>query len=431
MAKEHKIEVIRDDRERVRKRPTIYIPDVDVLGALHLVFEIIDNSLDELNVKNAMGNSIIVKFDSETKEVTCIDDGGGIPHDKLLEACTILNSSGKFHNDENSYFSMSVGLNGCGLTCCNFLSEYLTITSNRKGKSLTYKFVDGLMKKSEEEKTKSHGTKVVFKVDQRFVNGKDLTAKMIKDRLKEKSYLYPHIKMEFVELKNGKVVKQSMYHSKDIGDRLKLFSPDTSTIRVTGEREVTVLAKVTDESLTNKLVKYDVTFAFKEDVLDSDDANKFIVSYCNGATTYMHGMHVDGLKDALVKFFRDKMNDKKKDSDPTIMPSDCYAGLCAVVSASTDEPIFRGQYKDSAMSMELKIAVRDAVCEELESASKSTIKEMEDFIRRVAKGRQASKKTRRKDVSNSFSKDRIEKYTKLNRTDKTTWGECLIVEGWA
>ena len=429
MPKEHKIEVIRDDRERVRKRPTIYIPDVDVVGALHLIYEAVDNSIDELSVKSPVGNSLIVKYDTSTHEVTCIDDGGGVPHDKMLEAYTVLNSSGKFHNGDDTYFQMSTGINGCGATILTYLTEYLTVQSSRKGKSLTYKFVDGVLKETKEEKNKNHGTKLVFKIDSRFVNGRDVTAKMIKDRLKEKSYLHPEIKMEFVELNKGKVVKQSLYHGKDIRDRLKLLEPDTQILRVAGEREVPVLVRVTDDKITDKLVTYDLVFGFNESVLDADDPNSYIVSYCNGATTYMHGMHVDGLKDALVKFFRDRLNDKKKDSDPTIMPSDCYAGLCAVVSANTIEPIFRGQYKDSAMSMELKIAVRDATIEALEEAPKGVIKDMEEFIRRVAKGRQASKKTRRKDVSNSFSKDRIEKYTKLNRTDKTTWGECLIVEG--
>ena len=429
--REHKIEVLKDDRERVRKRPTIYIPDIDKIGALHLDFEIFDNSIDEVESANSVGNSIIMRYDTVTREVVCIDDGGGIPQDKMLESVTVLNSSGKFHNDENSHFQMSTGVNGCGSVITNYLSEYYYVTSKQHGKSLTYKFVDGLLKDTIKSKisTKDHGTIVTFKLDQRFVNGRDVTAEMIRNRIKEKSYIHPKVKMEFVELKDGKLVKSSLFYGKDIADRLNKMDPDIQPIRATGKKKVTLLAKITDEQLTDKAVIYDVIFSFNEDILDAENPNDYIVSYCNGATTYMHGTHVDGLKDALVKFFRDRINDKKKESDPTIMPSDCYAGLCAVVSASTNEPIFRGQYKDSAMSQELKFAVRDAVLEELEKAPKGVIKEFEEFIKRVAKGRQASKKIRRKDVSNSFSKDRIEKYYKFNRTSKTISPEVIIVEG--
>lgn len=109
MAKEHKIEVLKTDKERVQMRPTIYIPTLDERGALHCIYEIVDNSLDELNVDDAVGDTIIVKFDDKTKECEVIDNGGGIPHKSFLDALTKLNSSGKFHNDDDSHFKMSVG----------------------------------------------------------------------------------------------------------------------------------------------------------------------------------------------------------------------------------------------------------------------------------------------------------------------------------
>lgn len=430
MAKEHKIEVLKTDKERVQMRPTIYIPTLDERGALHCIYEIVDNSLDELNVDKPVGDSIIVKFDDTTKVCEVSDNGGGIPHKSFLDALTKLNSSGKFHNDEDSHFKMSVGTNGVGCVLCTYLSEYAIVSSTQKGKKVTYEFKNGDLVKSKEEKAKGHGTAWKFKLSKKFLDINNVTAKMVKARLKEKSYVNPKIKMQFIELDNGKVVKSSQYYGKGIQDRFEMFKPDTGALRVHGSKKINILERVSDDKLTEKKVVYDFVFGFREDVLDDDSPEEnFIVSYANGATTYKHGTHLDGLKDGIVKFFRDEMNNKKKDSDPTIMPSDCYAGLCSVITASVQTPVFRGQFKDAITNQEVKYAIRDATVEALESAPKSIIKQFEDFIKRVAKGRQASKKTRRKDVSNSFSKDRDEHYIKFNRTDKSTRTEVVIVEG--
>ena len=433
MAHEHKIEVLKTDKERMQMRPTIYIPSVDERGAMHIIYEIVDNSLDELNSANPVGNKVTLKFDDVTKETTVIDNGGGIPQKSMLDALTKINASGKFHNDDNSHFRMSVGLNGVGTTTMVYLSEYATATSTQKGKALTYKFKNGDLVDTIEEKAKGHGTCITFKVSDKLLKSLDynkLRLKDVKKRFKEKSYINPNLEMEFVELENGKVVKTHLYTGKDIEDRFNAFKPDTPTIRITGKKIYTLLERATDANLTDKKVHYDLVFGFKEAVLDSDNPeDEYIVSYANGATTYRHGTHLDGLREGIVKFFRDRLNNKKKDSEPTIMPSDCHAALCAVITASVQNPVFRGQFKDSISNQEIKFAIRDAVVEELEKLPNSTIKKFDDFIKRVAKGREASKKTRKKDVSNSFSKDRINKYFKINRTNKTVSPELLLCEG--
>ena len=317
-----------------------------------------------------------------------------------------------------------------GCVLCTYLSEYAIVSSSQKGKKITYEFKNGDLVNTKEEKTKGHGTAWRFKLSKKFLDIGNVTAKMVKARLKEKSYVNPHIKMQFVELNGGKVVKTSQYHGKDIQSRFDMFEADTASLRTNGAKKISILERVSDDKLTEKKVVYDIVFGFKEAVMDDDAPDEnFIVSYANGATTYRHGTHLDGLRDGLVKFFRDDINSRKKDSDPTIMPSDCYAGLCAVITASVQNPVFRGQFKDSITNQEVKFAVRDATVEALNDAPKSVIKQFEEFIKRVAKGRVASKKIRRKDVANSFSSDRIECYTKFNRTDKTTYPELIITEG--
>ena len=97
---------IKNDRDRVRKRPSMFIPSTHADGALHIIYEIVDNSIDELSIEDSAGHTLTVMFDVKTKEVTVIDDGRGIPQEKLLDVCTVLNTSGKFDNDEETAYKI-------------------------------------------------------------------------------------------------------------------------------------------------------------------------------------------------------------------------------------------------------------------------------------------------------------------------------------
>lgn len=431
MAGKHVIVAIENDLERVRKRPTIYIPDTGKAGAIHIIFEIIDNSLDELTANDAVGNEVMVHFDDKTKVCTVTDNGGGIPHEGLLKACTVINSSGKFDNGDDSHFGASGGINGVGLKLSNFLSEWCTVTSMYNGKSLTYKFVDGKLVNTTEEKTKKRGTIVQFKMDQKFVDVKSVTSKDIIERYEEKSYLFPKIKMGMTVLNDGETKKELSYGDRDIVDRVKKWKPDTEIIRVQDTRTQVILDDIADDELTKKKVIVDVAFAMKEDALDADDQMKFIISYGNTIKNYMGGTHVEGLKLGLVKYFQKVVIPKlgKKDKDLPIMPSDITAGLCAFVVAKVYEPEFRGQYKDQLSNVEVKYAVRDAVFEYLSKEKPSVVNPMIDFVKRVTRGRMASKKTRKKDVSNAFSKDRLDKFKDVVYNLKTVSPELILVEG--
>ena len=424
------ITVIESDLERVRRRPTIYIPSMGVEGAIHIPFEIIDNSIDEVTAKDAVGSKVITDFDTKTRVFTIIDDGSGIPQGKMLEVCTIINSSGKFNNGEDSAYQFSGGTNGVGLKLAVFLSEWCEVTSEQHGKLLTYRFEDGKLKDTITGTTKKHGSTVKFKMSQKFVDAKAIKPSDIVNRYEEKSYLFPTANLILTISENGEVKKKYEYHGKDISDRVKDWKPDTDIIRVTDTRRVATLKEITDDDITDVKVIIDVAFAFKEDALDAEQ-DKFIISYGNTIKTYTGGTHVEGLKQGIQKYFRTDVIPglKGKDKDLPIMPTDMTAGLVAFVVAKVYEPEFRGQYKDQLSNPEVRIGVRDAVYDALKSQKNSVINPMVDFVKRVTKGRMASKKTRRKDVSNIFSKDRISKYKDIVQSTKTTSPELVLLEG--
>ena len=218
---------IRNDRDRLRKRPSMYIPSTHADGALHIIYEIVDNSIDELSIEDPVGNTLTVMFDTKTKEVTVIDDGRGIPQEKLLDVCTVLNTSGKFDNDEETAYTYSGGSFGVGYKTAVFLSKTCEVTSMRDGKSLTYKFEDGLLVDTIKGKTKEHGTITKFTIDNKIVEINGVTVDDVKGRLYEKSFCFPDINMTLIILEDGKEVKTYSYSGNTLLDLVKKMKPDT------------------------------------------------------------------------------------------------------------------------------------------------------------------------------------------------------------
>ena len=425
------IVVIKNDRDRVRQSPNMYIPNRGSAGFIHCLGELWDNSFDEVSIPDSVGNTINLTFDTKTREFTVTDDGRGIPHERLYDALTVLAASGKFNNDENSAYLASGGSFGHGMTVTLALSKYFKCISTRNGKMLGYEFVDGLKTNEISGKAKGHGTTTTIILDPKFVDGSEVTQGDIHKRLEEKSYIFPNINITFTVLNNGKEVKTHHYGGKTIVDRVEKWKPATNIIEIHDTRKATFLKSIADESLTTEKIKIDLAMAFSENVLDGDPAD-FIISYCNTIKTYEGGMHVEGVKLGVQKWFKDKVqpNLKGNDKDLQIIPTDMVAGLCAFVAVSLSAPEFRGQEKTQLSNPEVKNVVRDAVYEALCNAKPSVVNPMIDFIKRVARGRLASKKTRKKDVGNAFSKDNIEKFIDIVYNMNTVSPEIIICEGF-
>lgn len=422
------IRSIREDRDRVREKPTMYTVDTHKAGAVHCVFEVVDNSIDELAIEDSVGKSLTITFDTKTKEVSVTDDGRGIPHESLFDVCTVINTSGKFDNGEDTAYRFSGGINGVGLKLAVFLSKTCEVTSMRGGKSLTYKFKDGYLVDTIKAKAKGHGTIVKFTLDDKILDVEDVEAKDIRERLKEKSYCFPDILMTLIVIEDGKE-KSTTYSGKTLMDLLKSMKPDTEIIEASGTKKVALLKRI-DEDITDIKVVVQAAFGYKEAALDAD-TDTYVISYANSIKTYDGGAHVEGLKLGLVKFFREVLIPKfgKRDKDLPITPTDITSGLCAMVRVMLSKPEFSAQHKAKLTNQEVKFAVRDVVFETLSSLKPADVSALGDFVKRVTRGRLASKKVRKKDVDNAFSKDRPDKYTPIVYNMKTTSPELVVLEG--
>lgn len=430
---ESSIQVLETDRDIVQQKTTMFIPSRDKFGAMHCIFEIIDNSIDELTTVDSVGKDLVVTFDTVTKEVTVTDNGSGIPQGRLYELCTRLYASGKYNNSGTSHYMYTSGINGVGARLATYLSEYASFSSMQHGKKLTYMFKNGFDAGKNEEKCKDHGTIVKFKLDNDLVRINDLDVKDLICRYEEKSFISPDLHMVLIILNNGKTKKKYVYTGKNIVDRVEMMKPDTDILHGSDIRKVAVLEKVNDDNLTEVKVPVEFALAFSEAAVEEEDPDKNIISYGNTVKTYTGGQHVLGMRDAVVKFFREDLqpNFGKRDRDLEFVPSDVYKGLCGFVIAKVHKPEFKGQYKDQLMNPEVRRAVRDAVYEALKNAKPTFQKKMGEFIVRVARGRLDAKKarTKSKDVANSFSKDRIKKYWPIIRTANTFEPELILVEG--
>lgn len=422
------IKSLKDDRERVRKRPSQFIVNTYAEGAEHIQFEIVDNGIDECD---AIGKgSVTMSFDDKTLETVVIDTGSGIPHEKMFDALTVLNTSGKFDNDDTTPYTYSGGVFGVGLKCAVYLSKRFEATSMRDGKSLTYVFEDGILVDTKHGKTKEHGTIIRFTIDRKIIEIDKVEPAHLLERMREKSYCFPDLKLTYIWMHGGDVVKMVDFEGNTLMDLVKHMKPDTQIFHVEDTRKVSFLKRATDDEVSEVKVIVDVSFAFSEKALDLD-TDAMIVSYANSIKTYDGGEHVTGLKQGIQKFIRDYAIPRmsKKDQELQIMPSDITAGLCGVVSVKISKPEFSAQHKSRLSNQEVRQAVRDAVFEFLCDQKNSTTNQIVDFVKRVARGRLASKKQRKKDVDNAFSKDRIKKYNPIIYNLKTVHPELLLLEG--
>lgn len=422
------IVVIKGDRERILQSPNMYIPNRRLEGAIHCIFEIIDNSIDELTIKNSVGNKLDVIYDEKTKKVIVEDNGRGIPHEKLYDSLTVLSASGKFNNSDIAAYRNSGGSYGFGQTIVLVLSDEYTCTSNRDGKALTYTFKNGLKTSESSTPTKKHGTRSEFIINKKIIDTSELTAEYIRDRLEEKSFVFPSLQISFTVTSNGKEKRVYKYTNKTIADRIKCDKPNTTIYTINDTREITFLRDITDNKLSKDKINISLAFAYSENVLDTQDGRN-IISYANTIKTYSGGTHVDGLYLGIQKYFKSEVIPKfrGKDKEINILPSDTISGITAFVVVTVMKPEFRGQEKTELSNPEVKYAVRDAVYDYLCNLKSTT--QMVDFVKRVARGRMASKKTRKKDVSNAFSKDRLDKFKDIIQNLKTTDVELLLVEG--
>lgn len=417
------------DKEEIQKNPTLFIPSLEIEGVQHLIFETVDNHLDEITAKGTCGDTLNFIYDIGLHEFTTSDNGRGIPHGMLVEATTVISAGAKRGNSKNTAYQESGGLNGYGYKLNAYLCEFLNVTTRRENLESRIKFFKGdTIEHVEKEKTKlKSGTINHFKFSKKyFPTFKEIDTNYLKKILEQKAFINPGIKINFIIMKNGHEIEHHKFHGRDIYDWAEAQKPTTSILRFKGS---TIHPKLRKEG------KVDFIFAYREDLVDQPDEKlEFSISYANGIRTVLGGKHLDGARAGLVKFFRkymmEKSFNKKEKESLNIIASDIFNGLVCCIDVRLNEPVFRAQHKDRLEAAWVGEVVENFVYKSLMEAKEKDLNNIANFIKGVIKARNESKKIRTaKNVGNAFSPDRIAKYISLISSVKTRWPELHLVEG--
>jgi DNA gyrase subunit B len=381
--------------EAVRKRPAMYIGDVSVRGLHHLVYEVVDNSIDEALAGYC--KNIIVTI-HEDNSITVSDDGRGIPtglHPKegvsaLQVVMTVLHAGGKF--DKNTY-KVSGGLHGVGVSCVNALSARLHVTVHREGKIFEQEYHAGIPAYPVREIGTSDktGTIIYFLPDASIFQVTTFNKDILEGRLRELAYLNKRVSISLNDLRekdeNGITYEKTFYSEGGIVEFVEMLDHS-------GKRNPlipkTLYVEGHDQE-TNVAVEVALTY--------NDDFKEHIFSYVNNINTIEGGTHVTGFRQALTRVFKnygDKQGAFEK-AKVTIEGDDFREGLSAIISVKVPEPQFEGQTKTKLGNSEVSGVVHTTVARVLEAYLEEHPKESKNIINKVilaAQARVAAKKAR-------------------------------------
>jgi len=342
--------------EAVRKRPGMYIGSTSHRGLHHLVYEVVDNSIDEALAGYCDTVSVVIHADNS---ITVEDNGRGIPVDihpveKLpgVElALTVLHAGGKF--DKNTY-KVSGGLHGVGVSVVNALSEVLRVWVKRDSKEYYMDFMRGdtttKLKVLGSVKAKETGTKVYFKPDHEIFTELEYDYATLATRLRELSFLNKGVTISLKDERDGKV-KEETFHAKG---GLKEFVQFLNAKQKPLHPEVLYLEGEKDDIGIEIALQY------------NDGYNENVFSFVNNINTHEGGTHLTGFKSALTSVINkhlDKSSFAKKDKEVKLSGDDAREGLTAVLSVKVREPQFEGQTKTKLGNSEVEGAVKTVVNE--------------------------------------------------------------------
>ncbi len=345
--------------DAVRKRPSMYIGDTQLHGLHHLVWEVVDNAVDEALAGHC--RNILVKINTDGS-CTVSDDGRGIPvepkslpDNPLLDGkssleivMTVLHAGGKF--DRESY-AMSGGLHGVGVSVVNALSESLVVEVQRGGKVYTMRFARGKMVKPLEVlgETKRTGTRVEFSPDPEIFDDTSFRTDTLVTRLRELAYLNEGLRIQFVDERHGR--QEDMCYQ----DGLRAFV-DRMNEGKEGLHKVQVLSGRDEAQGLGCRIAFQFNNSYNENIL----------AFANNIKNRDGGTHLSGFQTALTRTlnaYARKSNLLK--GDLQIKGEDWREGLTAIVSAQVREPDFQGQTKDRLMNSEVESFIQQVVNEQL------------------------------------------------------------------
>ncbi|RJP19353.1 MAG: DNA topoisomerase (ATP-hydrolyzing) subunit B [Candidatus Omnitrophota bacterium] len=388
--------VILEGLDAVKKRPAMYIGSTGVSGLHHLVYEVVDNSIDEASA--GFGDKIDVIIHSDNS-ITVADEGRGIPvgqhsvhkNKTALEVVlTILHAGGKF---DNKSYKTSGGLHGVGVSVVNALSEWLEVEVKRGGNVYYQRYDHGIPEGPPENirPTKNTGTKIIFKPDGKIFETTEFSFDVLAVRLRELAFLNGGVTITLTD--EREVGKQAIFHFKGgIVEFVKYLNQNKTVlhnrpIHFYKEREIEVTGK------DNEMVSVEIAMQY------NDGYQENIFSFANNINTREGGTHLAGFRAALTRTTNDyiKKNDLLKKNDAVISGEDFREGLTAVISVKISNPQFEGQTKTKLGNSEVKGLVESIVNDGLSEYFEEHPAEAKKIAQKVisaAQARDAARKAR-------------------------------------
>ncbi len=342
--------------EAVRKRPAMYIGDVGRRGLHHLVYEVVDNSIDEAMVGYC--NKVVVTL-NQNGSITVEDNGRGIPVDIHKEekkpavevVMTVLHAGGKF--DKGSY-KVSGGLHGVGVSVVNALSEWLWVEVKREGKihRQDYKIGEPQNKVSVTGKAKKSGTKVCFYPDTTIFKTIDFEYNIIAERLRELAYLNSGLEIVLKDERTEEGETDRFNFKGGLSDFVKYLDEQNNPLH----NKIITVNKLNGEVPVDVAMRYGTTY------------NDTILTFVNNINTIEGGTHLSGFRSALTRAMnnyatKNNLIKAKKNEKVTLSGEDFREGLTAILSVRVAEPQFEGQTKTKLGNGEVKGVVDTIVYE--------------------------------------------------------------------
>ncbi len=387
------------DLEHVRERPAMYIGDTTARGLHHLVYEVVDNSIDEAMAGFATTIQVTINNDGS---VTVQDDGRGIPvdrHDQLSQemgrevstlegVMTVLKFGGKF---EKGVYQTSGGLHGVGVTVVNFLSEWCEVEVCRDGIVYQQEYERGvpLGDAAKVGKTDRVGTKTTFKPDPQIFQTTKFEYGVLHKRMQELAFLNSGVRIEFKDTRNDE--GDEFYYERGIIEFVEYLNRSSDPLH----EDVIFLKDEQElgdsEQGESNVVGYEIALQYTTDLTEN------VHSYVNNIHTHEGGTHVSGFRTALTRSLNNYGKKNNLFKDMTVTGEDFREGLSAIISMRVSEPQFEGQTKTKLGNNEVEGVVNSAFGDFLNKYLEENPKSAKIILQKgiqAAEAREAARKAR-------------------------------------
>ncbi|MBS6610854.1 MULTISPECIES: DNA topoisomerase (ATP-hydrolyzing) subunit B [Peptoniphilus] len=407
----------------VRKRPGMYIGSTGARGLHHLVYEVVDNSIDEALA--GICDHIIVKINKDGS-VEISDNGSGIPvathpqtgKSTVETVLTILHAGGKF---DNSAYKVSGGLHGVGVSVVNALSNKLVATIKRDGKIYRQEFARG-KRKSElnvigKTKKEDTGTTIYFEPDDTIFETVEFSFDVLSKRFREMAFLNKGIKIEFID--ERKNIKEIYHYEGGIKSFVEFINEKKKPIH----DEIIYIDEIREETAVEIAIQY------------TDSYSEVVLAFANNINTEEGGSHLSGFRSALTRTLNDygRKNNIIKEKEENLSGEDVREGISAVISVKLPDPQFEGQTKAKLGNSETRGIIDSVLSEELSAFLEENPKVGKQILDKALSARRAREAARRaRDLTRK--KNNIESMTlpgKLSdcQNDDPSRNEIFLVEG--